>query len=84
VNDLELSDREKKRLRCLVGKRYNSGKNEITLTTSRFLNRGHNMQYLVYLLENLVAEAKGETHIQVSGDAKGFIDELKTHSALEV
>ena len=47
------------------------------------MNRGHNMQYLVYLLENLVAEAKGQSHIQVPIDAK-FMNEFKTHGALEV
>lgn len=40
--------------------RYNPGRQELTLTTARFLSRAHNKQYLIYLLENLVAEAKKE------------------------
>jgi hypothetical protein len=46
--------------RCLVGSRYNPGKDELTLVSGRFMNRGHNKQYLLYLLDNLIAEAKGE------------------------
>lgn len=42
----------------IVHNRYNTGRQELTLTTQRFLSRAHNKQYLVYLLENLVAEAK--------------------------
>lgn len=38
--------------------RFNTGRQELTLTTARFLSRAHNKQYLIYLLENLVAEAK--------------------------
>jgi hypothetical protein len=59
MKDLGLTEREEKRMRCLVGSRYNVGKGEITLVSSRFMNRGHNVRYLVYLLENLVSEAKG-------------------------
>lgn len=59
MKDLKLTDREKMRLRCLVGSRYNVGKGEIRLVSTRFMNRGHNAHYLVYLLENLVAEARG-------------------------
>jgi hypothetical protein len=59
LKDLKLSEREQMRLRCLVGSRYNTGRQEVRLVTTRFMNRGHNAQYLVYLLENLVAEARG-------------------------
>ena len=59
MKDLKLSEREEKRLRCLVGSRYNPGRDEVTLVSGRFMNRDHNKQYLIYLLENLVKEAKG-------------------------
>jgi hypothetical protein len=42
----------------MVGPRYNQGRHEIKLTASRFTNRVENKRYLVYLLEQLVAEAK--------------------------
>jgi len=97
MKDLDLSEREQKRLRCLVrraffpslppflppslplpfplipfslppslpplpqvGSRYNPGRDEITLVSNRFMNRNHNKQYLIYLLENLISEAQGK------------------------
>lgn len=68
ISDLQLDSKSEARLRCLVGPRFNHKTNEIVLKSQRFLNRIHNMQYLVYLLENLVTEAKGENEGQVSVD----------------
>lgn len=68
ISDLQLDPKSEARLRCLVGPRFNHKTNEIVLKSQRFLNRIHNMQYLVYLLENLVTEAKGENEGQVSVD----------------
>ena len=42
----------------MVGPRFNQGKNEVRLTAEKFANRLENRKYLVYLLEQLVAEAK--------------------------
>ena len=68
ISDLQLDQKSEARLRCLVGPRFNHKTNEIVLKSQRFLNRIHNMQYLVYLLENLVTEAKGENEGEVSVD----------------
>ena len=42
----------------MVGKRYNTGKKEVRLTTDRFSNRLENKKYLTLLLERLIAESK--------------------------
>jgi hypothetical protein len=41
-----------------MNRRYNSGRNEITLVADRFPSRIENKRYLVLLLENLLAEAR--------------------------
>jgi hypothetical protein len=56
--DLNLSPYELKILIKMLGPRFNQGKQEIKLTSSRFPNRIENKRYLVLLLENLVSEAK--------------------------
>jgi len=110
MKDLGLSEREQKRLRCLVcmlvlsslppslslfcsfvitsryfrtcahpsvlpsspysssqvGSRYNPGRRDVTLVSNRFMNRDHNKQYLIYLLENLVSEAQGKGNANAS------------------
>lgn len=48
----------------MVAKRFNVGRREIRLTSERFPNRIENKRYLIYLLENLVAEAKNLAVIQ--------------------
>jgi hypothetical protein len=42
----------------MVGPRYNRSKKEVKLTTTRFPNRIENKKYLIYLLEDLIREAK--------------------------
>lgn len=58
INDLGLTDIEKKVFIEMVGKRYNSGKREVKLITNRFPNRIENKKYLIYLLEMLKSESK--------------------------
>ena len=58
VNDLGLTSAEESVLRRLVGKRYNPGRNEITLVADQFPSRMENKKYLVLLLENLCSEAR--------------------------
>jgi hypothetical protein len=58
VKDLGLSDEEQLIFIRMMGFRYNTGRKEARLTTDRFPNRIENKRYLIYLLENLVAEAK--------------------------
>ena len=42
----------------MLGKRYNQGKREFRLISSRFPNRIENKKYLTLLLEKLILEAK--------------------------
>jgi hypothetical protein len=62
--DLNLSKDEEYIMIRMVAKRFNVGRREIRLTTERFPNRIENKRYLIYLLENLVAEAKNLAVIQ--------------------
>ena len=64
LDDLALTKPEEYILIRMVAKRYNTGRREIRLTTERFPNRIENKRYLIYLLENLVAEAKKLAVIQ--------------------
>ena len=48
----------------MLAKRFNIGNREIRLVSERFPNRIENKRYLVYLLENLVREAKNLAIIQ--------------------
>jgi hypothetical protein len=58
VPDLGLSQRELEIFREMVGPRLNPGKQKLTLTSERFTNRVENKRYLIYLLENLLAESR--------------------------
>lgn len=62
--DLALTKEEEYILIRMLAKRFNSGNREIRLTSERFPNRIENKRYLIYLLENLVAEAKKLAVIQ--------------------
>lgn len=42
----------------MVGKRLRVGNGELLLTTDKFPNKMENRKYLVFLLENLIAESK--------------------------
>ena len=42
----------------MVGKRFNTGKREITLITERFPNRMENKKYLIFQLEKLIEESR--------------------------
>lgn len=64
ISDLALTKEEEYILIRMLVKRYNTGRREIKLTSERFPNRIENKRYLVYLLENLVAEAKKLAIIQ--------------------
>lgn len=48
----------------MLAKRFNIGRRDIKLISERFPNRIENRRYLVYLLENLVREAKKLAVIQ--------------------
>jgi small subunit ribosomal protein S35 len=73
VSDLGLTSAEQSVLRRLVGKRYNPGRNEITLVADQFPSRVENKKYLVLLLENLCSEARRL--------ATEFKDEIKPRSS---
>ncbi len=42
----------------MVGPRFNCGRRELRLISSRFQNRIENKKYLIMLLENLISESK--------------------------
>jgi small subunit ribosomal protein S35 len=58
VHDLGLAKDEQHVFIEMVGKRFNQGKKEVTLTADRFPNRIENKRYLIVVLENLVSESK--------------------------
>jgi len=58
LEDLGLDERQQQRLKFMVGPRYNPDKDELTLVVNRFLNRIENKKYAVFLLENLLIEAR--------------------------
>lgn len=58
LKDLPLDKDEKSIFVRMVGKRLNVGNGELKLTADKFPNRMENRKYLIFLLENLVAEAK--------------------------
>ena len=58
IDDLGLTNEEKKIFIEMVGKRYNVGKRELKLTAERFPNRIENKRYLILLLESLISETK--------------------------
>lgn len=72
--DLSLTKDEEYILIRMVAKRFNVGRREIRLTSERFPNRIENKRYLIYLLENLVAEAKNLAIIQHQSPVAVAID----------
>jgi hypothetical protein len=48
----------------MLAKRFNVGRRDIKLVSERFPNRIENKRYLIYLIENLVREAKNLAVIQ--------------------
>eukprot|EP00638_Chattonella_subsalsa_P004401 CAMPEP_0117769192 /NCGR_PEP_ID=MMETSP0947-20121206/22874_1 /TAXON_ID=44440 /ORGANISM="Chattonella subsalsa, Strain CCMP2191" /LENGTH=71 /DNA_ID=CAMNT_0005593617 /DNA_START=283 /DNA_END=498 /DNA_ORIENTATION=+ len=67
AKDLNLSDVALDNLKEMVGPRFNEEKQELKLVCNRFYNRIENKRYLVYLLENLLLEAR-KTEQQVATD----------------
>ncbi|KAG7582401.1 Ribosomal protein S24/S35 mitochondrial conserved domain [Arabidopsis suecica] len=57
VKELGLSKHQAKRLRELVGKRYHSGKDELTITSERFEHREENRKDCLRTLYGLIEEA---------------------------
>lgn len=58
MKDLPLDDAEKAIFVRMVGKRLKVGNGELKLTADKFPNRMENRKYLIFLLENLIAESK--------------------------
>jgi hypothetical protein len=58
IDDLGLADDEKKVFKYLVGSRFNSATKIVKLTSAKFPNRIENKRHLIFLLENLVQEAR--------------------------
>ncbi|XP_050382128.1 uncharacterized protein LOC126799054 [Argentina anserina] len=58
VKELGLSKHQFRRLRELVGKRYNSGKDELTITSERFEHREENRKDCLRTLLSLIEEAQ--------------------------
>ncbi|KAK6925340.1 Ribosomal protein S24/S35, mitochondrial, conserved domain [Dillenia turbinata] len=69
VKELGLSKHQFRRLRELVGKRYNSGKDELTITSERFEHREENRKDCLRTLFNLIEEA---------GKANKMVEEART------
>lgn len=61
----------------MLAKRFNIGRRDIKLVSERFPNRIENKRYLVYLIENLVREAKNLAVIQK--EMSDAIPTLDTH-----
>ncbi|EOA30674.1 hypothetical protein CARUB_v10013812mg [Capsella rubella] len=57
VKELGLSKHQARRLRELVGKRYHSGKDELTITSERFEHREENRKDCLRTLYGLIEEA---------------------------
>ena len=58
MSDLGLSEHEVQRMAVLVGPRYNWKTGEVKLVAEKFPNRIENKRYLIFLLENLLLEAR--------------------------
>ncbi|GLJ46696.1 hypothetical protein SUGI_0984360 [Cryptomeria japonica] len=58
VKELGLSKYAAKRLRAMVGKRYNIGKDELTIVGRRFANREENRKDVLRILYALIEEAQ--------------------------
>ncbi|PRQ49999.1 putative ribosomal protein S24/S35 [Rosa chinensis] len=58
VKELGLSKHQFRRLRELVGKRYNPGKDELTITSERFEHREENRKDCLRTLLSLIEEAE--------------------------
>ncbi|XP_071735466.1 uncharacterized protein [Rutidosis leptorrhynchoides] len=69
VKELGLSKNQFRRLRELVGKRYNSGKDELTITSERFEHREENRKDCLRTLFGLIEEA---------GKADKLVDDART------
>ncbi|CAN8269117.1 unnamed protein product [Cochlearia groenlandica] len=63
VKELGLSKHQSRRLRELVGKRYNSGKDELTITSERFEHREENRKDCLRTLYGLIEEAAKANNI---------------------
>lgn len=69
VKELGLSKNQFRRLRELVGKRYNPGKDELTITSERFEHREENRKDCLRTLFGLIEEA---------GKANKLVDDART------
>ncbi|KAK1410751.1 hypothetical protein QVD17_37290 [Tagetes erecta] len=69
VKELGLSKNQFRRLRELVGKRYNPGKDELTITSERFEHREENRKDCLRTLFGLIEEA---------GKADKLVDDART------
>jgi hypothetical protein len=70
INDLNLNKMEAAVFKEMVGPRFNQGKGEVRLTGEKFPNRLENRKYLIYLLENLLADSR-----RIAAVAHEFNDE---------
>ncbi|KAL9230854.1 hypothetical protein vseg_006149 [Gypsophila vaccaria] len=68
VKELGLSKHQFRRLREIVGKRYHSGKDELTITSERFEHREENRKDCLRTLLSIIEEA---------GKANAFVDEAR-------
>lgn len=69
VKELGLSQYQFRRLREIVGKRYNPGKDELTITSERFEHREENRKDCLRTLLNIIEEA---------GKANAMVEEART------
>ncbi|KAL8193901.1 hypothetical protein R6Q57_026143 [Mikania cordata] len=69
VKELGLSKNQFRRLRELIGKRYNPGKDELTITSERFEHREENRKDCLRTLFGLIEEA---------GKADKLVDDART------
>ncbi|XP_074285678.1 uncharacterized protein LOC141611129 [Silene latifolia] len=69
VKELRLSKCQFRRMREIVGKRYHSGKDELTITSERFEHREENRKDCLRTLLSIIEEA---------GKATALVDEART------
>lgn len=69
MDELGLTPEEQRRLAIIVGPRYDWDSRRLRLVAERYPSRVENQRYLVYLLENLLLEARGgRPHEQLASE----------------
>lgn len=81
VKELGLSKHQFRRLRELVGKRYNPGKDELTITSERFEHREENRKDCLRTLLSLIEEAEKANKLAEDARVSYVKERLKANPA---